>query len=106
MWAVTQSHHSAISLRGLDDPAESVRQVAIHAVSLWRDREAIPQLLPLLLGESLHNRRAAAEALGRIGDKKAVPVLLQAAGKEIDRVLQHSITYALIQISDQEGTAP
>ena len=35
---------------------------------------------------STHNRRAAAEALGRIGDKSAVPALLEAAGAAGDRI--------------------
>jgi putative heme-binding domain-containing protein len=45
-------------------------------------------------------RRAAAEALGRIGDARAVPDLLEAAASPADRVLEHSITYALIEIND------
>jgi HEAT repeat protein len=44
-------------------------------------------------------RRAAAEALGRIGDARAVPDLLEAAASPADRVLEHSITYALIEIN-------
>jgi hypothetical protein len=50
----------------------------------------------------MHNRRAAAEALGRIGDNAAVPALLAASGQPADRVLEHSLTYALIQIADLE----
>jgi len=87
------------------DADDSVRQVAIHSISLWRDHEAVPQLLTCLSGDSLHNRRAATEALGRIGDKKAVPSLLLAAAGHNDRALEHSITYALIEIADRDGTA-
>jgi putative membrane-bound dehydrogenase-like protein len=89
----------------LDDPEEIIKQIAIHGISIWRDREAVPHLLKLIQGSSPHNRRAAAEALGRIGDKAAVPVLLQAAGMDNDRVLQHSITYALIEIGNRQATA-
>ena len=46
----------------------------------------------------------AAEALGRIGDNKAVRALLEAAGKADDRILEHSITYALIEIGDPKAT--
>ena len=47
------------------DPAgirlgEVVRQAAIHAVSVRRDKEAVPQLVALLSSPSLANRRAAA----------------------------------------------
>ncbi len=43
----------------------------------------------------------AAEALGRIGDKSAVPALLKAAGQPADRVLEHGLIYALIEIADR-----
>jgi putative membrane-bound dehydrogenase-like protein len=84
---------------------ETARQAALHSASAWRDREAVPQLVALLKGPSLHNRRAAAEALGRIGDRSAVPALLAAAGEPADRVLEHSLTYALIEIADPGATA-
>ncbi len=89
----------------LADSDETVRQAAIHSVSVWRDRDAVGQLLELLRGSSLHNRRAAAEALGRIGDKAAVPALLEAVGKPADRALEHSLTFALIEIADPARTA-
>ena len=89
----------------LADPDETVRQAAIHSAGLWRDRPAVPQLVQLLQNSSLHNRRAAAQALGRIGEKKAVPALLAAASAANDRALEHSITYALIEIADPESTA-
>jgi putative membrane-bound dehydrogenase-like protein len=89
----------------LSDLEESVRQAALHSVSLNRDDGAVPALLKLLKNPSAHDKRAAAEALGRIGDKSAVPALLAAAGDTGDRVLEHSITYALIEIGDREGTA-
>ena len=59
----------------------------------------------MLKAPSAQNRRAAAEALGRIGDKAAVPALLEAAGSADDRITEHSITYALIEIDDPKGTA-
>ena len=84
------------------DPDETVRQAAIHVAGLWRDKTA-SRLIELLNSPSAHNRRAAAEALGRIGDTAAVPALLEAAGRADDRILEHSITYALIDIADPEG---
>ncbi len=66
---------AAIDRSLLKDPHETVRQAAAHAVSVRRDREAVPELLELLKNESLQNRRVAAEALGRIGDKAAVAPL-------------------------------
>jgi putative membrane-bound dehydrogenase-like protein len=108
VWAATRINHAlarALARQALDDPDETVRQVAAHSASVWRDRRAVPGLLRLLKGSAPHNRRVAAEALGRIGDNSAVPALLAAAGKPADRVLEHSLTYALIEIADPPGTA-
>jgi putative membrane-bound dehydrogenase-like protein len=100
--------------QALSDPDETVRQAATHSVSIWRDHEALPLLLRLLRGPSPQNQRAAAEALGRIGEKSAVPALLEAVGRATsrerplqaaDRILEHSLTFALIEIADREGTA-
>jgi putative membrane-bound dehydrogenase-like protein len=108
LWAATRidaaEARSAVR-SALTDPDETVRQVAGHSTSLWRDREAKLALLDLLQGSSAHNKRIAAEALGRIGDKSVVPALLEAAGKPIDRVYEHSVTYALIELADRERTA-
>ena len=79
----------------------TVRQAAIHAVSVWRDQEAVPALTALLQSSSAHNRRAAAEALGRIGDPTATAALLNSvAGAVGDRALNHSLTYALIELGE------
>src|SRR5437762_2515546 len=75
-------------------------------MSPWRDSGPLPLLVFAALKKRTgHNRRAAAEAIGRIGDKWAVPALLEAAGNSTDRVLEHSLTYALIEIGDPESTA-
>jgi putative membrane-bound dehydrogenase-like protein len=89
----------------LADADETVRQAALHSVSVWRDSAALPALVALLKGPSPHNRRAAAEALGRIGDRAAVGALLEATASPADRALEHSLTYALIEIADREGTS-
>jgi putative membrane-bound dehydrogenase-like protein len=116
VWAATRIDHvdaRAAVRQDLDDADETVRQTAIHSVSVCRDRRAVAALRKLLEGPSLPNRRAAAEALGRIGDKTAVPALLEVVGRPrgaepgsaADRVLEHSLTYALIEIDDPKGTA-
>jgi putative membrane-bound dehydrogenase-like protein len=108
VWTATRIEHANardVVRLALADHDESVRQVAGHSISLWRDREAVSALVKLLAGKSLPNRRVAAEALGRIGNRSAVPALLEAAGQPADRMLEHSLTYALIEIADREGTA-
>jgi putative heme-binding domain-containing protein len=115
VWAATRIDHPSAReavREALGDSEESVRQAAIHSAIVWRDRDAVAPLLQLLKKPSLPNRRAAAEALGRIGDKSAVPALLAvfaepgvlSRGGIADRALEHSLTYALIEIGDREGT--
>ncbi|HWG46730.1 MAG TPA: PVC-type heme-binding CxxCH protein [Gemmataceae bacterium] len=108
VWAATRIDRAdarAAVRQALTDADETTRQAAIHSISVRRDREAAPALVKLLKSPSLSNRRAAAEALGRLGDKSAVPALLAAAGNLADRALEHSLTYALIEIGDATGTA-
>ncbi len=107
VWAATRIDEvrgRRIVRTALRDADEDVRQAALHSISVRRDAEAVPALLPMLKGPSLANRRVAAEALGRIGNKTAVPALLEALGHPADRALEHSLTYALIEIGDAEGT--
>jgi len=89
----------------LNDTEPSVVHTAMHSVALWRDTAAAGRLEMFLAGEKKALARAAAEALGRIGDKHAVGVLLSATAGPADRVLEHSLTYALIEIADPAGTA-
>jgi putative membrane-bound dehydrogenase-like protein len=93
----------------LSDADESVRQVAAHAVALTRDPKAADSLMLLLRNKnSQQDRRAAAEALGRTGGPAHVPFLLQAASRldaAHDRVLEHSLAFALIEIADPKQTA-
>ena len=115
VWAASRidSAEARAAIRtALADKDETVRQAAIQLVSLWRDREAVSALIRQLKSPSPANQRVAAEALGRIGDKAAVPALLEAvgavksapAGSSAERVLEHSLVYALIEIADREGT--
>jgi len=91
----------------LHDSDETVRHAAIHSVSVSRDQAAVPRLTQLLTGQSLANRRAAAEALGRMRmSGPVVNALLSAAATAEDRATEHSIIYALMEIDDAEATAP
>ena len=107
VWAATRidgEEARQVARLALKDADETVRQVAIHSASVREDRKALVELIGLLAGPSQHNRRAAAEALGRLGDSAAVPALLTAAMPENDRILEHSLTYALIEIADPRAT--
>src|SRR5438067_175089 len=89
----------------LGDRDQTVRQTALYAASLWRDPAALPALLDALKSDLPAVQRSAAEALGRIGNSRAVPALIAAAASPADRVLEHSVTYALIEIQDWRATA-
>jgi putative membrane-bound dehydrogenase-like protein len=97
---------------------DSAAQTAIYSIGLWRDTNAI--LAPS--GDSFHAvvalcdalrssngsmQRIAAEAFGRIGnaDKRiAVRHLLGLAQTTpLDRVLEHTLIYSLIEIGDGES---
>ncbi len=125
VWALTRidgADARAAVRAALADPDDTVRQAALHSISLRRDRDAAPQLLELLEGGSARSARGAAEALGRIGDGSAVPALLAAAARvsragaaaglespgseaPAQRVLEHSLIFALIEIADPAATA-
>jgi hypothetical protein len=90
----------------LCDPDASVRHAAVHSAGVRRDAGALPALLGLLGDATPAIRRAAAEAIGRIGCREAVPVLLTAAGSATDRVLEHSIIYALIETPTPQARGP
>jgi putative membrane-bound dehydrogenase-like protein len=92
----------------LDDPDMSVRQTAAKIAGLWRDAQARDRLLAQVAVKDAppHLRRAAAEALGRIGDGRAVPALLAAAADHPDdRFFEHTLIFALIEIADPKATA-
>jgi putative membrane-bound dehydrogenase-like protein len=108
VWALTRIEGAparAAVREALGDRDEGVQLAALHSVALWRDTDNLPQLTAVLRSGSASVQRAAAEALGRAGDARAVPHLLALAAAPVDRVLEHSITYALIEINDPGSTA-
>ena len=106
-WALVRidtAESRALVRRALKHEDEAVRRAALHGVSLHRDAEAGERLIEILANDSPANRRVAAEAIGRIGDKAAVPHLLSAAETADDRTLQHAVCYALLEIGDADAT--
>ncbi|MGE5194611.1 MAG: PVC-type heme-binding CxxCH protein [Deltaproteobacteria bacterium] len=90
---------------GLGDKDASVRMVAAHCVGLERDAEASSALAAMVVNDEPALRRRAAAALGRIGKPDAVPALLDSLRKGgVDRVLEHAIVYALIEIGNRDAT--
>ncbi len=58
--------------------------------------------------EAAHLVRVAAEGLGRLGDRNSIPTLFAAIGATgtQDRFLEHSLTFALIEIGAADETRP
>ncbi|MBX3440533.1 MAG: HEAT repeat domain-containing protein, partial [Planctomycetaceae bacterium] len=90
----------------LRDDDDSTRQAALHSLSVRRDAASLNEILRVLETGTPHNRRAAAEALGRLGDVKAIEPLLRHVQSVPDRILEHSLIYALIEIGDGESVRP
>jgi putative membrane-bound dehydrogenase-like protein len=107
-WAVISLESPAAQRRVrelLNHANPRIRQAALHGVSLHRDVAAAPQVFALLADEDPAVRRVAAEASGRLGNPEAIPHLLRAAANvNDDRILQHSLAYALIELADAGAT--
>jgi putative membrane-bound dehydrogenase-like protein len=109
VWALTRIDDPgarALVRTAIDDRDSTVRHAALHASALWRDRQAVPNARAALRSPSAAIQRVAAEALGRMGDPAAAGDLLDLAGRPLDRTLEHSVTYALIEIGDPVSVRP
>ncbi len=107
VWALTRipdAEARSAAREALSDEDASVRQATMHSVSAWRDTEAAPLLVAQLATSTPPLQRAAAEALGRIGDGSAVQPLLTAIAAAEGETLTHSLTFAMIEIADPAAT--
>jgi putative membrane-bound dehydrogenase-like protein len=107
VWTLTQMgmwlmDGNSLVIPALADPDETVRHAAIHSVGLSRNKSARLPLLDLLKNSTPPLQRAAAEALGRIDGANTVGGLLDLLAEPQDRVLEHSLIYALIEIGDSQ----
>jgi putative membrane-bound dehydrogenase-like protein len=94
----------AVLRAALDDPEMSVRLAAAVGVATHRDAEALPRLIRLVGTDVPAVRRQAAAGLGRLGRAEAVPALLAALHEAGDRMLEHALIFALIEIHDRGAT--
>ena len=102
VWALTwidDSQARTAVRTALADRHETVRQAALHSISVHRDKPAAEKVAGMLRAFSIQNRRAAAEALGRIGSRSDIGKLLRAAGRG-DRFLEHSLIFAAMELDD------
>jgi putative membrane-bound dehydrogenase-like protein len=108
VWLAARSEDREALLREVVHLNEEVRLAALHGLALLAqldDKQASVVELSLL-DDSLAIRRVAAEALGRAKAKRSIPAILNALADDAnDRVLDHSLTYALIEIGEAKMTA-
>jgi putative membrane-bound dehydrogenase-like protein len=71
-----------------------------RALGRFGDKTAAEPLIGLLARPEPHVRLAAAEALAHCGATSAVPALLAALTKDVDRFLEHALTYTLHCLAD------
>lgn len=91
------------SVRGaLADKSPLVRTAAARVCGLARDLQAVAGLSQILKTDHPAVVRQAATALGQIGNKAAVPALLQAAAKADDRFVEHAIINSLMKLRSVE----
>ncbi len=107
LWALCRiGTHDAVQVVSaqLRNSESSLVRVACHAISVHRFEEARRSLESLLDQDDPQIRRAAAEALGRVGDSDSRAKLIDALERvEADRHLEHSLLYAMIEISRRES---
>jgi len=110
----------------LTDPDASVRQAACNAVGVTRTWRSVAANQPaerrielarnqtisgalagMVRGDDPPIARAAATALGRMAEDRAIGALLGRLGRAgDDRFLRHALIYALIEIDDYDATHP
>jgi putative membrane-bound dehydrogenase-like protein len=109
VWALTRMDDPRARARVralLGSPDPSIRQVAVISAGLHRDFESLIRLEEIVRRDEPSIRREAATALGRLGNPKAVPSLVESMRAGGDRFLEHAIIFALIRIADREGLLP
>lgn len=87
----------------LNDADEQVSVAAARSIGLSKDEQALGELTKLVGKGADPLRRQAATALGQLGDKHAVPALIDASSQSDDRFIRHAIIHALISINDAQA---
>jgi putative heme-binding domain-containing protein len=107
VWAAARTSSARAVEKALSDFDPSVQQAATHAVRALSEVNTASQtqLMSLLGSDKPAIRRETATTLGILGNRQAVPELLAALGREDnDRLAEHAMIYALIEIDDPEAT--
>ncbi|MGI8982309.1 MAG: PVC-type heme-binding CxxCH protein [Pirellulaceae bacterium] len=91
---------------GMNDAYAQIQLLLTYGLGATADEDST-RICEVILetSELAPLRREAATSLGKLGRNRSVSVLLSALSGTNDRVLEHAITYALIEIADRAKTA-
>ncbi len=89
--------------KALTDGSVAVRIAAARISGLKRDGHSVEALSAMVLSDVAAVQRQAATALGQIGSAQAVDALLQAIDQGGERILEHTLVFALMQIGDRQS---
>jgi len=106
--SVTQQTDPALNLNTVDALIKSlsekdpfVRAIGCEVLGKMREKKALRQIMMLLKDPSKYVREKAVIALGQIGDKKAVPVLVEALEKDEAEEVRVTIAGVLGHLRDK-----
>jgi putative membrane-bound dehydrogenase-like protein len=128
VWTLTRigspKARETVRLIGLTDREPSVLAAAIYCAGATKDEAAVEDLTEILTqggnyaprdGNPHAERedhsvqpqivRQAATSLGQIGEPRAAPAILEVLHRDSDRVLEHALIYALIEMDARDAAA-
>ncbi len=93
-------------IKGLSDPDPLIRQKAIEYMAVPGDTEAVKLISPLLSDERPEVKQEVARALGEIGGKEALKILIEIVKSEENPAVLRSAAHSVRSIGDRSGILP
>ncbi|MEM7145407.1 MAG: sulfatase-like hydrolase/transferase [Verrucomicrobiota bacterium] len=103
VWAAVRGGDGDRVAASLGDEAPVVRQAACNGLGWLEEAGAVEGLVARLADGDAGVQMAAARALGRIGDRRAMGPLLEMLDGGVDRMREHTVIVALREIGDEAG---
>jgi putative membrane-bound dehydrogenase-like protein len=109
VWALTRidaPQARLATLKAFTDRDGSVVATAFESASVWRDTNSFSSHIVVPMVDKPHLQRISAEHVGRsttdeaLKKRKSAELLQMAGNAKMDRVLEHSIAYALIEMNE------
>jgi putative membrane-bound dehydrogenase-like protein len=100
---IDSTRRAPIIRDALADSSIDMRLAAIQALGDYPRNYTISQLIGILKDGVPAEQRAAATALGKIGEPAVVPSLLEACSVPTDRFVEHALIYSLIELNDRDS---